>query len=83
MFLLSCTPQIVNLDSKGQDVICFGDSITSGEGVGIEDSYPSILSKLLKRLDTDVLSKNPYLVIIEFGGNDFLQRIPLKNSTRY
>ncbi len=29
-----------------------------------------------KRLETDVLSRDPYLVIIEFGGNDFLRKIP-------
>lgn len=31
-----------------------------------------------KRLETDVLSRDPYLVIIEFGGNDFLRKIPTK-----
>ncbi len=98
IFLLNCASQIANLDSKGQNIICFGDSITSGEGVGIKDSYPSILSKLLKRkvinagrpgdttqtalkrLDSDVLSKDPYLVIIELGGNDFLQKVPLEKT---
>ncbi len=29
----------------------------------------------LKRLDRDVLERNPLLVIVEFGGNDFLQQI--------
>jgi acyl-CoA thioesterase-1 len=31
-----------------------------------------------KRLETDILSRDPYLVIIEFGGNDFLRKIPTK-----
>jgi acyl-CoA thioesterase-1 len=31
----------------------------------------------LARIDTDVLSKNPLIVIIELGANDLFQRIPL------
>lgn len=31
-----------------------------------------------KRLESDVLSRDPYLVIIEFGGNDFLRKVPTK-----
>ncbi|MCX5707131.1 MAG: GDSL-type esterase/lipase family protein [Candidatus Omnitrophica bacterium] len=30
----------------------------------------------LKRLDTDVLAKEPRLVIVEFCGNDFLKKVP-------
>ena len=30
----------------------------------------------LQRLQSDVLSQHPLLVIVEFGGNDFLQRLP-------
>ena len=30
----------------------------------------------LGRLETDVLAQDPLLVIIEFGGNDFLRKIP-------
>lgn len=30
----------------------------------------------LRRLDHEVLSRDPKLVIVEFGGNDFLQHIP-------
>ena len=32
----------------------------------------------LKRLNNDVLSRNPLLVIIQFGGNDFLRKISLE-----
>lgn len=31
----------------------------------------------LRRLKTDVLDRDPLLVIIEFGGNDFLQKVPI------
>jgi len=34
----------------------------------------------LKRLDQDVLSKHPRLVIVEFCGNDFLKKIPRENT---
>ena len=30
----------------------------------------------LARLQTDVLARDPQLVIVEFGGNDFLQQVP-------
>ena len=30
----------------------------------------------LVRLDSDVLQKDPYLVLIEFGGNDFIKNVP-------
>lgn len=93
-FFSGCTPTIKNLDSKGQNIICFGDSITKGEGISYEDTYPRLLEKMLKRevinagiggdttasallrLKKDVLIRNPYLVIVELGGNDYLQRIP-------
>jgi len=34
----------------------------------------------LKRLDADVLQRDPFLVIVEFGGNDFLRKIPLETT---
>ncbi len=34
----------------------------------------------LKRIQSDVLDRNPMLVIIEFGGNDFLRKVPLENT---
>ncbi|MCX5712138.1 MAG: GDSL-type esterase/lipase family protein [Candidatus Omnitrophica bacterium] len=33
-------------------------------------------TEALQRLETDVLSRNPQLVIVEFGGNDFLRKVP-------
>lgn len=90
--------EIKNIDSKGKNIICFGDSITFGYGVGLGQDYPSVLSKMLgrqvinagedsdttvdalKRLKTDVLNKEPLLVIVELSGNDFIQKIPLEDS---
>jgi len=36
----------------------------------------------LERLDKDVLSKNPRLVIVEFCGNDFLKKIPKETTVK-
>jgi len=96
ILIFGCGYPIKNLDSQGTDIICFGNSITSGVGAEGGRNYPYFLSQLigrrvinagksgdttyeaLKRLERDVLSYNPYLVIVELGGNDFLRRIPTK-----
>ena len=36
----------------------------------------------LERLEQDVLSKNPRLVIVEFCGNDFLKKIPRETTIK-
>ena len=90
--------EIKNIDSKGRNVICFGDSITFGYGAEPGEDYPAELAKMtrfpvinagidgdttieaLKRVDSDVLGREPLLVIIEFGGNDFLRKIPREVS---
>ncbi len=87
--------EIVNIGSKGKNIICFGDSITFGYGAEPRESYPNVLAEIsgmpvinagidgdtsiqgLKRINRDVLSNDPLLVIIEFSGNDFLKKIPL------
>ncbi|MDD2751599.1 MAG: GDSL-type esterase/lipase family protein [Candidatus Omnitrophica bacterium] len=94
-----CTKrEIQNVNSKGTNIICFGDSLTFGYGANPQDAYPLVLLELstlpvinagidgdttteaLARLDTDVLERNPLLVLIEFGGNDFLRKIPIETS---
>ncbi len=102
VFLCSCVlvfsgcvkREIKNIDSKGKNIICFGNSITFGYGASPGEDYPSALAKMvdipvinagidgditleaLKRVESDVLDRDPLLVIIEFGGNDFLRKIP-------
>jgi len=89
-----------NLDSQGQSVICFGDSLTEGVGAGKGEDYPSILARQLTypiinagrpgdtsvdglaRLERDVLSQNPRLVIVLLGGNDFLRQLPLSDTKK-
>lgn len=86
--------EIKNIDSKGKNIICFGDSITFGYGANQGEDYPFALAKMvsipvinagidgdtsseaLKRLQSDILDRDPLLVIIEFCGNDFLRKIP-------
>jgi len=70
------------------DSITFGYGVSSGEdfpsalgkllkieviNAGI-DGDTSV--EALKRLDSDVLNREPFLVLVEFGGNDFLRKIP-------
>lgn len=89
---------VTNVESKGEAIVCFGDSITRGLGGEEGEDYPSRLAKMigipvvnagisgetseqaLKRLDMDVLAKNPLLVIIEFGGNDMLGKVPVEQT---
>jgi len=93
-------PEIKNIDAKGENIICFGDSITFGYGANQGEDYPTALRKMVKlpvinagvdgnttfaaleRLDTDVLSKNPRLVIVEFCGNDFLKKITIEETVK-
>lgn len=37
-------------------------------------------TEALKRLDADVLDREPLVLIIEFGGNDFLRKTPLQTT---
>lgn len=90
--------EIANIDSRGANIICFGDSLTSGEGAAKGNDYPSLLAKAvsvpvinagaggdttqtaLSRLDKEVLMKDPLMVIVILGGNDFLHKV-LKRET--
>ena len=91
--LISCSgPEPVEL--TGENIICFGDSLTYGTGAPHDKSYPAQLSDMigqrvinagvpgdtttraLERLEEDVLSQSPRIVLITLGGND------LKNGVR-
>lgn len=87
-------PEIKNIDSRGKNIICFGDSITFGYGANPGEDFPSLLAKMFnypvinagvdaditpeaaKRFDADVIKRDPLLVIIALGGNDFLRKVP-------
>lgn len=76
------------------DSITFGSGVKAGEGypsilaqmigravvnAGIDNDTSE---EALKRLKSDVIDKEPLLVIIEIGGNDFLRRFPLEQTVR-
>jgi lysophospholipase L1-like esterase len=87
--------KVVNLASRGSNIIAFGDSLTAGYGASPGEDYPSRLSTLinapvlnagasgdttdmaLARIDRDVLSRDPRIVIVGLGGNDFLRGIDI------
>jgi len=91
--------EITNANSKGKNIICFGDSLTFGYGANKGEDYPTALAKIVKkpvinsgidadttieallRFKSDVLEREPYLVLIEFSGNDFLRKIPIETTT--
>ena len=92
--------KVVNLASRGSNIIAFGDSLTAGYGAQPGEDYPSKLSKLidmpvinagvsgdttdtaLARIDADVLSRDPRIVIIGLGGNDFLRGVDVAMTER-
>jgi acyl-CoA thioesterase-1 len=90
--------RVANLDSRGSNIIAFGDSLTAGYGASAGEDYPSRLASLigspvpnagvsgdtteaaLARLDADVLSHDPRIVIIGLGGNDYLRGVPISTT---
>jgi len=55
LFILinGCGLKIANVGSAGKNIICFGNSITEGEGSTPGNDYPALLSK---KLDTPVIN---------------------------
>ncbi|MCD4781523.1 MAG: hypothetical protein K8S27_13395 [Candidatus Omnitrophica bacterium] len=45
----SCAKKITNMDSDGERIICFGDSLTLGIGVNRENTYPAYLTGMLRK----------------------------------
>ena len=88
-----CGTQVKNTGNQGSSIICFGDSITYGQGAIEGEDYPSCLARMVKRevinagvpgdttedgldrMGIDVLAEAPYLVIIEFGANDYFKNM--------
>jgi len=86
--------KIKNAQPIGENIICFGDSLTFGTGAAKGMDYPSQLSKMiskpilnkgvpgdttakaLTRLEQDVLSQSPRIVLITLGGNDLKNGVP-------
>jgi len=84
-------PAVRDVRLTGENIICFGDSLTSGFGASSGMDYPSQLSRMigrpvinagrsgdttgsaLARLDRDVLSRTPRIVLVTLGGNDLVR----------
>jgi acyl-CoA thioesterase I len=74
------------------DSLTFGYGVSSGEDYPSRLSemlnMPVVNSGIdgdssveaLKRIQTDVLERSPLIVIIEFGGNDFLRKVPIEDT---
>ena len=77
-----CTERALNSKFKNKTIVAFGDSITAWTGwvsmlygkLGTEVINAGVpgntTDHALKRIDADVISKNPDLTIINFGMND-------------
>lgn len=90
--------KVKNLDSRGANIVAFGDSLTAGYGAQPGEDYPSRLSALLgqtvinagvsgdttssalARIDNDVLARDPRIVIVGLGGNDFLGGVAIEKT---
>lgn len=97
LLLTACGgPEPVTL--RGDNIICFGDSLTFGTGAPRDKSYPAQLAEMigqpvinsgipgdttdraLRRLERDVLSKSPRIVLITLGGNDLKNGVDKKTA---
>jgi acyl-CoA thioesterase I len=86
------TPKIKNARPIGENIICFGDSLTFGTGATKGMDYPSQLARMISR---PVLNKgvpgdttaralarldqdvlSPRIVLITLGGNDLKNGVP-------
>jgi len=88
LFLLAACGGQEPVTLSGDNIICFGDSLTFGTGATPDKSYPAQLAAIinqpvinagipgdtttraLQRLERDVLSRTPRMVLITLGGND-------------
>ncbi len=87
-------PTIKNTESTGRNIICFGDSLTFGTGASEGNDYPARIglpvinagvpgdttADALERLDRDVLSRSPRMVLLTLGGNDLKNRVPREQA---
>jgi len=91
-------PEIRNANPSGENIVCFGDSLTYGTGASEDKDYPSQLSNMismpvinagvpgdttataLARLEDDVLSESPRIVLITLGGNDLKNKVPKETA---
>lgn len=65
--------------TDGQDIV---SQLSRAMGIKIINAGVSSDTTVsaLARIETDVLAKNPKVVIVLLGGNDFLQRVPIEQT---
>ena len=100
LIFFACSPygRVKNLDSRGTNVIAFGDSLTAGYGAGEGEDWPSRVSastnirvinagvsgdtteSAMERIEEDVLARDPRIVIVGLGGNDYLRGFPIAST---
>ncbi|MDY6855942.1 MAG: GDSL-type esterase/lipase family protein [Thermodesulfobacteriota bacterium] len=101
--LFQSEPKIRNTKPTGENIICFGNSLTYGTGANTGMDYPSQLSRMisrpvfnlgvpgdtttaaLERLEEDIMSRFPRIVLITLGGNDLkngIQKEEVFNNLR-
>lgn len=98
VFLISACSSNEPVVLSGDNIICFGDSLTYGTGAPRNKSYPARLAQMigqpvinagipgnttadaLKRLEADVLSRSPRIVLITLGGNDMKNGVDKKTA---
>lgn len=73
----ACQPKIANLSSKGTSIICFGDSVTKGDGSTEGNDYPSVLSRKLNKIVINAgISENTTQNALERIKKDVLELNP-------
>jgi len=99
LLLAGCGKPPLNADSRGRNIVAFGDSITAGYGVAEGEAYPAFLAKLTRRpvinlgvsgdtmrmgadRKSEISQHNPFIVLIEFGGNDAMKSRPLAETEK-
>jgi lysophospholipase L1-like esterase len=69
--------EIKNINSQGENIICFGDSITFGYGANPGEDYPSALGKLVSLpVINSGVDGNTTFEALERLGNDVLAKNP-------
>jgi len=89
-------PEIKNAHPTGENIICFGDSLTFGTGASQGMDYPSQLSNMISRpvwnkgVPGDTTARaltrleqdilEPRIVLITLGGNDLKNGVPKETA---
>ena len=96
-YFMNRPPAVKNMGNSNTTIVALGDSLTAGNGVSAEESYPAVLAAKLGKGVVNlghsgetavegayripqVLSYAPYMVLIEFGANDFMRAMSTEDA---